>query len=203
LNLPVVIHFFNNNGGKCEHCEDTKNLLQEVAALSDGKIEMAVFDFQANRAEAEQFKIDKTPGFVILGRVGEDLIDYGIRFFGIPAGHEFTSLVNTILMVSKGVSGLTDKTKQELTNLRNPVHLQVFVTPTCPYCPRAVVLAHQMAFESQKVQADMVEAMEFNDLANQFGVLGVPHTIINNRAGEVVGAVPEDYLLDKIKQATA
>jgi len=104
-------------------------------------------------------------------------------------------------MVSKGDSGLTPETRAALRNLENPVLLQVFVTPSCPYCPRAVVLAHQMAFESQMVEAEMVEALEFKNLADQFGVSGVPHTVINSGMAEVVGAVPEDYLLSKIKQA--
>jgi len=200
LTLPVEIHFFGNHRDNCEYCTDTAELLNEVASLSD-KIVLKTFDIHTNQQEAAYYKIDKTPGFVILGRVNEDLIDNGIRFAGIPAGHEFTSLINTLLMVSKGDSGLTPETRAALRNLENPVLLQVFVTPSCPYCPRAVVLAHQMAFESQMVEAEMVEALEFKNLADQFGVSGVPHTVINSGMAEVVGAVPEDYLLIKIKQA--
>jgi glutaredoxin len=81
------------------------------------------------------------------------------------------------------------------------VLLQVFVTPTCPYCPQAVVLAHQMALESPMVEAEMVEAMEFPELSNQFGVSGVPQTTINSGAGTVIGAVPEDSLLVEIQEA--
>ena len=56
--------------------------------------------------------------------------DYGIRFFGIPSGYEFNSLIESILMIGKGESGLTEKTKQELKELKTPFHFQVFVTPT-------------------------------------------------------------------------
>ena len=79
--------------------------------------------------------------------------------------------------------------------------MQVFVTPTCPYCPQAVILAHQMAMESEFVTGEMVEAMEFADLSNQFNVSGVPHTIINSGSGEVVGAVPESRLMNEIQKA--
>jgi protein-disulfide isomerase len=63
-----------------------------------------------------------------------------------------------------------------------------------------VVLAHQMAMESPMIQAEGVEAMEFFELANQYGVSGVPHTTINNGSGYVIGAVPEKYLLEEIKK---
>ena len=74
----------------------------------------------------------------------------------------------------------------------------VFVTPTCPYCPQAVLLAHQMAMESPMIEAEMIEAMEFSDLSNRYNVSGVPQTTINYGAGTVVGAVPESHLLAEI-----
>ena len=63
------------------------------------------------------------------------------------------------------------------------------------------MLAHQMAMESPLVQAEMVEAMEFPELSERYRVSGVPQTTINDGAGTVVGAVPEDYLVDEIRQA--
>lgn len=63
------------------------------------------------------------------------------------------------------------------------------------------MLAHQMAFESNKVTAEMIEAMEFNVLAMQNGVSGVPHTIVNHGASELIGAAPEEYLVEKLKEA--
>ena len=105
-------------------------------------------------------------------------------------------------MVSRRDSGLDPKTREYLKNLQQPLHLQVFVTPTCPYCPRAVLLAHQMAMENpQMILAEGVEATEFPDLASRFHVRGVPQTVINAGAGIVVGAVPEQNLLAQIQQA--
>lgn len=63
------------------------------------------------------------------------------------------------------------------------------------------MLAHQMALESPMVEAEMVEAMEFPDLSNRFGVSGVPQTTINAGAGTVIGAMPEDNLLAEIQRA--
>ena len=77
------------------------------------------------------------------------------------------------------------------------------MTPSCPYCPRAVILAHQLAMESPFIQAEMVEAMEFAELSDRFNVSGVPHTIINSGKDEVVGAVPESHLIKEILQAVS
>lgn len=198
LDRPVEILFFGSKDGDCEYCQDTLDLLEEVASLHD-KIKVHAYDLAENSDFASQHHVDKAPGFAILSSSGGEWVDYGVRYAGIPAGHEFTSLINDIVLVSKGDSGLAEETRAALRKIDQPVRLQVFVTPTCPYCPRAVVLAHQMAMESPFIEAEMIEAMEFNDLANFYGVSGVPHTVINEGKGEVIGAVPESHLLQQIQ----
>jgi thiol-disulfide isomerase/thioredoxin len=106
-------------------------------------------------------------------------------------------------MVSNRESALSAETKAFLGELSQPVLLQVFTTPTCPYCPRAVVLAHQMAMESPWVQAEMVDAVEFTELADRYDVSGVPQTTINSGLAHVVGAVPEQNLVAQIRQVLA
>jgi glutaredoxin-like protein len=198
LQKPVQILFFGSKD--CQYCDDTLQLVTELTAISD-KLGLNVYDADQDAEIARQYKVDKYPGLVIAGRDGDQILDYGIRYAGIPSGHEFSSLIHDIILVSGGDSGLGQETRSFLKSLNSPIHLQVFVTPTCPYCPRAVVLAHQMALESPMVEAEMVEAMEFPDLSNRFGVSGVPQTTINYGAGTVVGAVPEDHLLAEIRRS--
>lgn len=198
---PVEILFFGSEDtSRCQYCGETAQLLEEVTALSD-LLTFKRYDIDRDAEIAAAYKVDSVPSFVLVGREGDQLVDYGIRFKGIPAGHEFTSLVNDLLIVSQRNSNLSEETRQFLRELDQPVHLQVFVTPTCPYCPRAVVLAHQMALESPLVEAEMVEAMEFPELADQFNVSGVPQTTINMGAGTVIGSVPEKHLVEEIKAA--
>lgn len=199
LKQPAGVLFFGSKDN-CDTCADTQQLLEEVTSLSD-KLFLEMYDLEEHANLAQKYHIDKVPGIIFVGRDGEQLIDYGMRMAGIPSGHEFSTLIHDLILVSSRDSGLEQKTRQELKKLTKPVHLQVFVTPTCPYCPRAVVLAHMMAMESPLIEAEMVEAMEFPDLADRFNVSGVPQTTINYGAGTVVGATPEDYLLDEIKRA--
>ncbi|MCE5259854.1 MAG: thioredoxin family protein [Chloroflexi bacterium] len=190
---PVKLLFFTQTVA-CQFCRETEAILREVAGLSD-KITVEVFDFVTNADIAAQYGIDKIPATVVIGDT-----DYGVRFYGIPSGYEFTSLVETIIMVSRGKSKLSDETLKALADITEPVHIQVLVTPTCPYCPAAVQLAHALAVASDKVRADMVEAIEFPHLAHKYEVQGVPRIIINETVA-IEGAAPEPLLLARILQA--
>lgn len=197
---PVQVLYFGSKDN-CESCNETQQLLEEVTALSD-KLELGVYDIDENKDVASKFNVTNIPGIVIAAKDSTDVKNLGVQFSGIPAGHEFSTLINDILIVSKRDSGLSEKTREFLRNLDKPLHLQVFVTPTCPYCPRAVLLAHQMAMENpQMIRAEGVEATEFPELANRFNVRGVPQTVINSGAGTVVGALPEPNLLAEIQRA--
>ena len=201
LKDPVEIIFFGNKEN-CEYCAEIQALLTEVSALSE-KLHLSVYDFAENKVEWERFNLEDSPVFILAGKDGDKIVDYGIRFYGIPSGHEFASLVNDLLLVSNRDSGLEPETLTFLAGLHKPLKLQVFVTPTCPYCPQAVILTHRMAMESKLVTADMVEATEFPALADRFNVSGVPQTTINLGAGTVIGAYPEFQLVEEIKMALA
>mgnify|MGYP001451822316 CR=1 FL=1 len=122
-----VIYFRSENN--CEYCNETQQLLEEVVSLAE-KLSIEVVDLDQNPQTGAQYQVDKTPAFVIAGKDGEQITDFGIRYLGIPAGHEFTSLINDLLLVSKRDSGLTPQTREFLAELKEPLLLQVFVTPT-------------------------------------------------------------------------
>jgi glutaredoxin-like protein len=183
---------------ECDYCRETRELAQELGGLSGGKLKVEVLDFVKDKARAEALGIDKIPAVAVLGGNGEDK---RIRFFGIPAGYEFASLMEAIDMMSKGDSGLTPASREKLKGLAAPVNLQVFVTPTCPYCPRAVITAFRMAMESERVTASMVEATEFPQLSNRYQVSGVPHTVIGDSLQPMVGAYPEAQAVDLVLAA--
>jgi glutaredoxin-like protein len=197
---PVQILFFGSKDG-CDYCSDELQLLEEVVDTHKA-LGLSTYDLDGNREMAAKFHVDKAPGIVIAAKEGDEIVDLGIRFSGVPSGHEFSTLINDILLVSKRDSGLSQKTREYLKALDQPLLLQVFVTPTCPYCPRAVLLAHQMAMENPTmIRAEGVEATEFQELAQKYYVSGVPQTVINSGAKMVVGAVPELNLLSQIQVA--
>ncbi len=192
---PVRLVMFTQEF-ECEYCKETRQLVEEIAALSD-QVTAEVYNFVTDKEKAEQFGVDKIPAIAVIGAQ-----DYGVRFYGLPSGYEFVSLLEAIKTVASGQTQLNAATLDVLRGLDRPVHLQVFVTPTCPYCQASVILAHQMAVASPQVRADMVEAMEFPQLALQYQVMGVPRTVINETV-HVEGAVPEEVVLQKLQEALA
>jgi glutaredoxin-like protein len=195
LKNKVKIIFFSQNLN-CDYCHDTERIIDEISELSD-KIKVEKYNLVIDVDRAKELGVDKTPSIII---TDEDEKIKGIRYFGIPSGYEFSSLIEDIIMVSSGDSGLSEKIKQKLSEINEKVHIMVFITPTCPYCPRAVRTAHKFAFENQNITADMIEAIEFPELADNYFVQAVPKIVINDKVS-FEGAVPEEFFLNHVLKA--
>ena len=122
VNPVKLIHFTQELN--LEYGLEAKQLIEEVAGLSD-KLSTEVYNFLLDKEKVAEYKIDKVPATVV-----RDGKDYGIRFYGVPAGYEFSTLLDAILSVSKGESGLGPASKEKLSHLTQSLHLEVFVTPT-------------------------------------------------------------------------
>ena len=182
---------------ECQYCEQTQYLVEQMASLSD-MITAEIYDIVQDKEKAEEYGVDKVPAIALIGEK-----DYGIRYYGVPTGYEFPVLLEDIVSVSAGDSGLTEETKELLSKIEKPVHIQVFTTPTCPYCPKMVSLVHRLAIESDQIRADMVESMEFRRLTAKYAVRGVPKAVVNESI-YFEGNIPEkDFvknLLDRLKK---
>jgi len=179
----------------CQYCPIIVDLVNEVADTSE-HVSVEVYDFDADTEKVAEYKVDKAPVIAIVGAE-----DYGLRFFGIPSNYEFSTLLHGIQVAGRGNSSqLDDETKAYLASLDKPVHYQVFVTPTCPYCPGAATLAFDMAVESSHVRGEVIEASEFQELASKYEVMGVPLNVINDTQ-RVEGRAPAQMIVDAIKGA--
>jgi len=199
LKKGVVIRLFTQTASiltipgrpACPLCPQTQQLMDEVVALSP-KLKLEVFDIHNQVAEARKYGVERIPG-IVLGTNGEP----NIKFYGIPSGYEFATFVDAIVDLSKGVSRLGVEMRKALRKVNLPVHLQVFITPTCPHCPRAAALAYAAAMENPLVKADVIEAQEFPALSQRYSIRTVPLTVINN-AVTIIGAVSENEMLSHI-----
>jgi glutaredoxin-like protein len=180
---------------ECTSCAQNVELVGDIADLSD-RIGHEVYEFENSEEQSKKHGVDKIPAIVVTA----DGEDYGIRFFGIPSGYEFVSLLDAIRTVSTGNHGLSQDTVSKIGGIVAPVHIQVFVTPTCPYCPKSVILAHRLAYVSKEITSDMVEAIEFPHIAQQYSVAGVPRSVINEGTF-IEGAVPEKVFVQKVLDA--
>jgi glutaredoxin-like protein len=185
---PVKLMMFTQEM-ECRYCSETRQLAQEITTLSD-RITVDVFDFVADAQKAQEYGIDKIPAIAVIGK-----IDHGVRIFGIPYGYELQTLIEAITNVSRGTTNLSDRTKEIIKDIKNPVHIQVFVTLTCPHCPTAAAIAHKLAVQSDMIRADVIDAQEFPALAQKYSVIGVPKIVINETV-EFTGAFNEDLFAE-------
>ncbi len=125
---PVQMLYFTQVEN-CEFCDDTQRLLEELAPLSD-KLSLQVVDLHNQAGVAEQYHVQKAPTLVVAAKNDGEIKDYGIRYAGIPSGHEFNTLIQDLLLVSSRDSGLKKETREYLQGIKSPLLLQVFVTPT-------------------------------------------------------------------------
>ena len=173
---------------------ETLGLLREVAELSHKLIvtETPI----AGDDDAKAAGITRAPT-IVFRRKGETRTN--IRYLGLPSGYEFSTLLEAIRMV-----GSETQLDDAVGELSEPVLLQTFVTPTCPYCPRAVLTAFELALGNDKVIAEGVEATEFPVLSQTYRISSVPDTIIDGKASNrVLGAQPKPQFVEAIRSAVA
>ena len=183
---PVRLLLFTQTFGAPETVMIAKQVLDEIVSLNDHLL-LEEVNFVLEQDRARQYGVEQIPTIVLLK--GDQ--DTRIRFLGAPAGYEFMSLIEAVILAGTNDSGLTpDSRALVAAHVTTPLDIQVFVTPTCPHCPRAVTLAHRLAVESPLITASCVEATEFMDLSRKFRVTGVPKTIVNGSI-EILGALPE------------
>jgi len=132
LDEPVQVHYFTIPTSKllvpgratCETCSDVQQLIEEVASMSD-KVSVEVHNFESEREEAQRYGITRVPAIVIKGKA-----QGAVRYYGAPAGSEFPNFIQDIQQVSRGETALSPETREALGAITDPIHLQVFVTPT-------------------------------------------------------------------------
>jgi glutaredoxin-like protein len=194
---PVVVFGEEEPGLQNE----ARGLLSEVSELC-GKITLIERPI-AGDLEAKSAGITHGPT-IVLREAGSYRTN--IRFLGLPSGYEFRTLIETILLLGTGKSDLGDRVKSELDKITTPVLMQSFVTPGCPYCPKAVLTAFKFAFHNPSITAEGIEANEFQSLSAKHRISSVPDTIISSSAGNtlssqrVLGAQPDRAFIEAALQ---
>lgn len=169
-------------------------MLEEISALSQ-KINIVLKDLEQDSDLAKQYAITLSPSFVMLDAEGTYR---GVKFNGIPAGHEINSFISALLEMSGLMPKFHPSVLKRIQKIDKPVNIKVFVTLSCPHCPGAVQSAHRLAMLNEHIDGEMIEAQTFNALSNQYKVSGVPKIVIND-AHELVGNQPIEAFLDAIE----
>ena len=151
LKNNINILFFKGDTPECIFCKQIEELLKEIKSLSE-KINYKTYNIAST--EAKVFGITSAPVLTFEERTN-------VRFLGIPSGHEFTVFIDDIINISRNQVDIKYSTAKALSTINKKVHIMVFVTPTCPYCPITVRTAHQFALFNKNITSEMIEAMEY------------------------------------------
>jgi len=175
----------NNNN---EFINFTKEFLKELSEINS-KIHV---DFNGMyEEEAKERNVTVSPTVII----GNDNGWYPVQYFGAPAGYEGSSFIESISMISRGDSALDASSRKKLKNIDRDMLIETYVTPSCPYCPKAVILSNQIAIESGgKIVSRCIEAQEMMDRARMFNVSSVPQQVINEEKGSITVGVQQEKI---------
>jgi len=188
--IPIVLFISSD----CQYCDPVRQLLEDITSVSDDKIDFTTRELQ----DFHQKILGVSRGPVILiGKNAE------IRYTGAPFGEEAWGFLEAIVLASNRKHEL-EPYKNDLSSLDRKVKIETIVTPTCPWCPHAALIAHKIAVASRgKVISDVVEAYEFPEIADKFNVTAVPTIVLSvdsNYSGNVftIGAPKPKTLINAI-----
>ncbi len=173
-----------------DESEDTDmvNFIKELSSISD----QIVFEYYEPDSErARELEIVRIPG---LNLTRADKQDLGVRFSGIPAGHEINSLIAALLELGNAGPQIPEELVTRIAAIPGPLDIKVFVTLQCPHCPGAVLKAHKLAMLNPNITAEMVEAQAFPELSTEYDVSAVPKIVFSNGA-ELLGDLPFENFL--------
>lgn len=190
----VTIALFTKEG-ECPTCEETRAYMEEVSELTD-KIHLAEYDIHKDAELAKSYNVVMVPSIVLLDANREYK---GVKFNGIPAGHEINSFIPAILEVSGNVSEMPKELEERIMKIDKPMNIKVFITLSCPHCPGAVQKAHKMALMNPFIDAEMIEAETFGELSMKHNVSGVPKIVINDEY-DLIGNQPIQEFLNTMEK---
>lgn len=176
-------------------CRLARELCEELLSL-EPRLTLTVHDFQSERVTARRMGVTGIPALLpVVGNAAR------VRFLGVPLGHEFEVLLEDLVDVAAGTNRLAPTTLAQLSNVRRPLHIRVFASADCPYSPRTVRLAHQLALAHPLVQAEMVSVVEFPEMADRFGVESLPTVVVNDGVVQFEGALSEPEFCAQVFRA--
>lgn len=196
LKNEVDLVVFTTDDVSCKYCKEAVELAKEVADI-DRKINFVHYTKEKDGTKLKEFGVEKFPTTIV---TRHGVVDGRVRYSGLPSGYEFGSLIEDIKNVSRWEVDVSSKALEIIKKIDKPINIKVYVTPTCPYCPKAVGTAHKFAILNENVSGEMVEAMEFEEEAEEAGVSSVPHIVINGDV-EFIGAHPDDQFAEYVLEA--
>lgn len=185
---PITVNYFTKND--CENCSITEQLFNELSDISE-KVEISTYNIDENPDLKNQYNVTDAPSYIILNQSNEPT---GAVFYGVPAGHEFNTLITNITDAGHQEDPFENDVMDLISEIKKPIDIKVFVTVSCPHCPGAAINASRLAQLNPNIKASVYESQTFSDIAEKYEVSGVPKIVINETE-DLLGNQPiEEFL---------
>ncbi|MEM0455824.1 MAG: thioredoxin family protein [Candidatus Anstonellales archaeon] len=195
VELVVIL---DHNSPNCVYCKDIQQLFTELAELDIPKLKITIFDkYHPEFEKRYGIRESDVPAIVFVN----NNIKGQIVYRGVPSEQEFSVFIETILEVSLGHIHIPQEQIEKLNRIDKKIKINVYVTPTCPYCPTAVAMAFATAMVNPNLSAHAVEVTEFQEEGAKYNIRAVPTIVINDGAVKFEGALPLDRFIAKIEEA--
>lgn len=192
LTKNVTLYQFKNTSDKSH---ELSQFLQEFSQLNE---HLHYDDVTLTQQIAEEHKIERTPHFVILDEHGEDT---GIKFSGIPTGHELNSLILAVYNVAGPGQTIDSQLAERIKQL--PVtKLAIGVSLTCHFCPDVVAACQHIAALNDNISAEMIDLQLFPEIREQRHIMSVPALMIDQNSDIVFGSQTLEDIVTAIETAT-
>lgn len=188
---PIKIITFVENGKPL--CEEVISMMVQLSILNKN-IKFVKYDLIKDFKLAKKYEIDKVPGTTILVKNKPT----GVKFYGIPSGHEINALMFALLEISGMTTPLENKLVDAIKQVNKKINIKVFVSLQCPHCPKAVMTAFKIAILNKNINAEMIQANLYSNLSNKFGVSSVPRIFFNDN-DDLMGVQPIEMFIEKLK----
>ncbi len=192
LSNDVKLIYINSRDDRCQYCDIIRQLYEELSSESD-KLRLEEYYYEDDTEYfKEKYSVKAAPVIVL-----EGVNEGKIKFYGIPSGMEFPSFIETIVRISRGETDLPKSIEKEIRGIDKYANIQIFVTPSCPYCPKMVSTSYMFAMLNKNINSEAWESIEFPEISMKYDVTAVPKIVINNSVSWE-GLVPPEYLLHNL-----
>ncbi|RMD96855.1 MAG: hypothetical protein D6814_10630 [Calditrichaeota bacterium] len=190
LKNEVKLIFFTRES-QCIHCKEAKRLYERLASVTH-KIKYEKYNFAINAEKDREYNVFAVPALAIIGAK-----DYGIRYYGYPHGTELNNFIDDLIYVSRAENKLAPKVMRKIQELQKETQLKIFISPVCPYSLSVAKLGLKLAVASDQIRVDIIDAMEFLEIAEKYHVRGIPMTVVNEE-NSFYGALDDEEYVDAL-----
>jgi thioredoxin reductase (NADPH) len=198
---PVLEHFEGEVGitavfdGSAGLDREVRAFLSEFARLTN-KVKVSFLRHGADPAREQELGISALPGFALTGADGQPL---GVRFHGVPSGHEINSFILALYNAAGPGQGIDEALAARIAAHKTPVNLKVGVSLSCTLCPDVVAASQLMALRNPHITAEMIDVAHFPEFKKRWSIMSVPAVVINDER-IIFGKKSLEELLDLIKE---